>query len=74
MEREEAKELLPIIQAFAEGKTIQVWANGTWQDEDYPFFWTIMSIPHKARTSVQTLQDPRRVLERNAETSAIWVG
>ena len=38
MEREEAKELLPIIQAFAEGKTIQVWANDTWKDEDYPFF------------------------------------
>ena len=38
MTREEAKELLPIIQAFAEGKTIQVWANDTWKDEDYPFF------------------------------------
>ena len=38
MTREEAKELLPIMQAFAEGKTIQVWANDTWKDEDYPFF------------------------------------
>ena len=38
MTREESKELLPIIQAFAEGKTIQVWANDTWKDEDYPFF------------------------------------
>ena len=38
MTREEAKELLPFIQAFAEGKTIQVWANDTWKDEDYPFF------------------------------------
>ena len=37
MTREEAKELLPIIQAFVEGKTIQVWANDTWKDEDYPF-------------------------------------
>ena len=35
MTREEAKELLPIIQAFAEGKTIQVWANDTWKDDDY---------------------------------------
>ena len=35
MTREEAKELL---QAFAEGKTIQVWANGTWQDEEHPPF------------------------------------
>ena len=38
MTREEAKELLPFIQAFAEGKTIQVWTNDTWKDEDYPFF------------------------------------
>ena len=38
MTREEAKELFPIIQAFAEGKTIQVWANDTWQDEEYPSF------------------------------------
>ena len=26
------------MQAFAEGKAIQVWANDTWKDEDYPFF------------------------------------
>lgn len=26
------------MQAFAEGKTIQVWANDTWQDEEYPSF------------------------------------
>ena len=38
MTREEAKELLPIMQAFAEGKTIQVWVNDTWQDEEYPSF------------------------------------
>ena len=39
MTREKAKELLPIIQAFAEGKDIQVWANDTWQDEESPLFW-----------------------------------
>ena len=38
MTREEAKELLPIMQAFADGKTIQVWYNDTWQDEEYPSF------------------------------------
>ena len=38
MTREQAKELLPSIQAFADGKTIQVWANDTWQDEEYPSF------------------------------------
>ena len=26
------------MQAFAEGKTIQVWANDAWQDEEYPSF------------------------------------
>ena len=38
MTKEETKELLPIMQAFAEGKAIQVWTNDTWKDEDYPFF------------------------------------
>ena len=32
MTREEAKELLPIIQAFAEGKTIEIYNNTEWQD------------------------------------------
>lgn len=30
MTREEAKELLPIIQGYAEGKTIQIWDEDTW--------------------------------------------
>ena len=35
MRRNEAKELLPIIQAFAEGKTIQVKAiDGMWHDDE----------------------------------------
>lgn len=38
MTRKETKELLPIMQAFADGKIIQVW-NNTWKDttED-PYF------------------------------------
>ena len=32
MTREEAKELLPIIQAFAEGKTIEICDNRGWRD------------------------------------------
>ena len=32
MTREEAKELLPIIQAYAEGKTIQFLDGGKWAD------------------------------------------
>lgn len=35
MNRQQTKELLPIIQAFAEGKTIQSkWIDGTWNDID----------------------------------------
>lgn len=41
MTREEAKELLPIIQAFVSGKTLQVWTNNTWKDENYPFFGSL---------------------------------
>ena len=32
MTREQAKELLPIIRAFAEGKTIEIYNNTEWQD------------------------------------------
>ena len=32
MTREEAKELLPIIRAFAEGKAIEIYNNTQWQD------------------------------------------
>lgn len=34
MDREQAKELLPIIQAFAEGKTIQAAGGRGWYDVD----------------------------------------
>ena len=37
MTREEAKELMPIIQAFAEGKTIEFRnSHGEWEEVDYP--------------------------------------
>lgn len=39
MTRERAKELLPIIQAFAEGKTIQSNLDGVWKDNTEPD-WT----------------------------------
>lgn len=32
MTREEAKQLLPIIQAFAEGKAIEICSHGIWED------------------------------------------
>ncbi len=39
MNREKAKKLLPIITAFAEGKTIEcVYGDGTWHEVDMPDF------------------------------------
>ena len=40
MDREKAKELLPIIQAFAEGKTIQVFISckDRWEDNNNPLW------------------------------------
>ena len=47
MTRKEAKELLPIIQAFAEGKTIQDWTNDTWKDKEYTSFGELSQSPIK---------------------------
>ena len=64
MTREESKELLPTIHAFADGKrTIQDWIKDTWKDKKIYAFWRIKSISHKAPTQVQTIQDPRRMME-----------
>ena len=38
MTREEIKDLLPIMQAYAEGKTIQYRVNKEWEDIDNPSF------------------------------------
>lgn len=51
MTREEAKELMPIIQAFAEGKTIEFRnSDGEWEEADSPtwgkrFIYRIKSEP-----------------------------
>lgn len=37
MTREQAKNMLPIIQAFAEGKTIEYYNNGNWVEQEN--FW-----------------------------------
>ena len=38
MTREEAKELLPIIQAYSEGKTIEYLIDGKWVELKDPAF------------------------------------
>ena len=41
MTREEAKELIPIIQAFADGKTIEFFKQGVWIELNDPdFMWS----------------------------------
>ena len=47
MTREEKKKPLPIIQAFAEGKTIQDWTNDTWKDKEYTSFGELSQSPIK---------------------------
>ena len=43
MTQKEMKKLLPIIQAWVDGKTIEVWTNDTWIDEEYPSFFEELS-------------------------------
>ena len=38
MKRTNAKELLPIIKAFADGEQIQFFNDGVWVDSEYPNF------------------------------------
>ena len=46
MTREEAKELLPIIQAFAEGEDIQIATAGEWKDVDESWAILFTEPPH----------------------------
>ena len=47
MTREETKNPLPIIQAFADGKTIRDWTNDTWKDKEYTSFGELSQSPIK---------------------------
>lgn len=49
MAREQTKEILPIIQAFAECKTIQDWTNDTWKDKEYTSFGELSQSPIKSQ-------------------------
>ena len=39
MTREQAKELIPVMQAYADGKPLQLLDGGKWRDIDEPVFW-----------------------------------
>jgi len=54
MNREQAKKLLPVIQAFAEGRSVQYQcpASGVWMDVEYPglhptYQWRIKPEPRE---------------------------
>ena len=48
MTKEEyTKEITPIIQTFAERKTIQDWTNDTWKDKEYTSFGELSQSPIK---------------------------
>ena len=54
MTREQAKDLLPIIQAWAEGKTIEIYNNTEWKD------WIIESIKFDCNPSCYRIKpEPR---------------
>ena len=61
MTREEAKELMPIIQAFSEGKTIE-WQdliNDTWKDKEYPSFGELSQSPIKPELKYRPFRTQR---------------
>ena len=57
MTREEAKELLPIIQAWAEGKNIQFLSDGEWHDINQADF---ICYPNKYRIKPEPKYRPFR--------------
>lgn len=46
MTREEVKKLIPIIQAFADGKTIEFFKQGEWMELNDPDFIWSRNIAH----------------------------
>lgn len=84
MTREESKAFYPILQAYAEGKVIECRTKpnaveGTdipndWTEMKEIEFWKKYRVPNQARTKVPSIQGCRRVLGRNAQSPAFWVG
>lgn len=64
MTREEAKELLPIIQAYAEGKTIQYKnSEGEWEDVAFEENLTFIDAPSKYRIKPEPKYRPFKTKE-----------
>ena len=56
MAREQTKEILPIIQTFAECKTIQDWTNDTWKDKEYTSFGELSQSPIKSQPKYRPIK------------------
>ena len=58
MTREEAKELLPIIQAFAEGKVIEYCNNGNWvEQENFGFMDNVWNYRIKSKSKYRPFKN-----------------
>lgn len=79
MNKYQAKNLLPIIEAFANGKQIQTIAQVTsdgrrmWVDTNEPRFETASDFRIKPERVYRPFKKCRRVLAGNAETSTVWL-
>ena len=65
MKREEAKQLLPVIQAYAEGKEIQLKNDGVWIDTKY-------QIPFDNITSEEMRIKPEPIYRPFKDTDELW--
>ena len=70
MTREEAKELLPTIHAFADGKrTIQDWIKDTWKEKKYTPFGELSQSPLKPDSDTDLSRPEKRVRLRRQNTN-----
>lgn len=76
MDRNQAKQLLPIIQAHAEGKVVQSRCikcdKSLWYDDEDPTFDDDFEYRIKPESKYRPFKDAE-VLGGNAKTPAVWV-
>lgn len=84
MDRNQAKEFYPILQAYAEGRVIECRTKpsaveGTdvpneWTEMKEIEFWKNTEYRIKPEPKYRPFEDAWRVLGRNAQSPAFWVG
>ena len=78
MTREEARKAAEVMLAYANGEEIETLCFEDYIPCENPSFNWIHgngteNYRIKPKPQYRPIQDPRRVLERNAETSAVWL-